>query len=91
MQLAVRIADQGLNPQAASDAPRWRVLDDNLGVAVEWNFPPDAIEGLRARGHPIRVAQRFDTEFGCAQLALKTRHGYVAASDHRKDGYPVGF
>ncbi|GAB3758428.1 gamma-glutamyltransferase family protein [Ramlibacter monticola] len=91
VQLAVRIADQGLNPQAASDAPRWRVLDDNLGVAVEWNFPPEAIEGLRARGHPIRVAQRFDTEFGCAQLALKTRHGYVAASDHRKDGYPVGF
>jgi len=91
VQMAVRLADQGLNPQAASDAPRWRVLDDNMGVAVEWNFPPEAIEGLRARGHQVRVAQRFDTEFGCAQLALKTQHGYVAASDHRKDGYPVGF
>ena len=91
VQMAVRIADQGLNPQAASDAPRWRVLDDNIGVAVEWNFPPEAVEGLRARGHLVKVAQRFDTEFGCAQLALKTQHGYVAASDHRKDGYPVGF
>ena len=28
---------------------------------------------------------------GSAQLALKTNHGYIAASDHRKDGYPVGF
>jgi gamma-glutamyltranspeptidase / glutathione hydrolase len=91
VQLAVRIADQGLNPQAASDAPRWRVLDDNIGVAVEWNFPPEAIGGLRARGHQVKVAPRFDTEFGSAQLALKTQHGYVAASDHRKDGYPVGF
>jgi gamma-glutamyltranspeptidase / glutathione hydrolase len=91
VQLAVRIADQGLNPQAASDAPRWRVLDDNIGVAVEWNFPPEAIGGLRARGHQVKVAPRFDTEFGSAQLALKTQHGYVAASDHRKDGYPIGF
>jgi gamma-glutamyltranspeptidase / glutathione hydrolase len=91
VQVAVRIADHDMNPQAASDAPRWRIHDDNITVAVEWNFPPAAIEGLKARGHDVRVAQRFDTEFGSAQLALKTEHGYIAASDHRKDGYPVGF
>jgi gamma-glutamyltranspeptidase/glutathione hydrolase len=91
VQVAVRIADHGQNPQAASDAPRWRILDDNSTVAVEWNFAPDAITGLVARGHTVRVAPRFDTEFGSAQLALKTEHGYIAASDHRKDGYPVGF
>jgi gamma-glutamyltranspeptidase / glutathione hydrolase len=91
LQVAVRVADHGQNPQAASDAPRWRILDDNSTVSVEWNFPPEAIEGLKKRGHEVRVAQRFDTEFGSAQLALKTEHGYIAASDHRKDGYPVGF
>ena len=91
VQLTVRIADHGMNPQAASDAPRWRVHDDNSAVSVEWNFPAEAIAGLRARGHDVRVAPRFDTEFGSAQLALKTQHGYIAASDHRKDGYPVGF
>ena len=91
VQVAIRIADHGLNPQAASDAPRWRIHDDNSTVAVEWNFPADAIEGLRKRGHDVRVAQRFDTEFGSAQFAMKTEHGYIAASDHRKDGYPVGF
>ena len=90
LQVTARIADHGQNPQAASDAPRWRVMDDNHGVAVEWNFPQQAIDGLIARGHPVKVAQRFDTEFGCAQLAMKTEHGYIAASDHRKDGYPVG-
>ena len=91
VQVAVRIADHGQNPQAASDAPRWRIHDDNSTVAVEWNFPPEAIAGLEARGHVVKVARRFDTEFGSAQLALKTQHGYIAASDHRKDGYPVGF
>ncbi|MBA2960765.1 gamma-glutamyltransferase family protein [Ramlibacter sp. CGMCC 1.13660] len=91
VQVAARIACHGLNPQAASDAPRWRVRDDNHTVAVEWNFPADAIEGLRARGHEVSVAARFETEFGSAQLALKTANGYIAASDHRKDGWPVGF
>jgi gamma-glutamyltranspeptidase/glutathione hydrolase len=91
LQVVVRVADHGQNPQAASDSPRWRILDDNSTVAVEWNFPPEAVDGLRKRGHEVRVTKRFDTEFGSAQLALKTQHGYIAASDHRKDGYPVGF
>jgi gamma-glutamyltranspeptidase/glutathione hydrolase len=91
LQVVVRVADHGQNPQAASDSPRWRILDDNSTVAVEWNFPAEAVEGLQKRGHEVRIAKRFDTEFGSAQLALKTEHGYIAASDHRKDGYPVGF
>lgn len=90
VQITSRIADYGQNPQAASDAPRWRVMDDNHGIAVEWNFSTVAAEGLRARGHNVTVAPRFNTEFGSAQLAMKTQHGYIAASDHRKDGYPVG-
>jgi gamma-glutamyltranspeptidase/glutathione hydrolase len=90
VQMTARIADHGQNPQAASDAPRWRVLDDNATIAVEWNFPAEAIEGLVARGHQVRVAPRFDTEFGCAQIAMRIEGGYIAASDHRKDGYPAG-
>jgi gamma-glutamyltranspeptidase/glutathione hydrolase len=90
LQMTARIADHGQNPQAASDAPRWRVMDDNATIAVEWNFPAEAIEGLVARGHKVTVAPRFDTEFGCAQMAMRIDGGYIAASDHRKDGYPVG-
>jgi gamma-glutamyltranspeptidase/glutathione hydrolase len=91
VQVVRNIADLGLNPQAASDAPRWRVLDDNHGVSVEWNMAPDIIEGLIALGHPVQRAQRFDTDFGCAQMAMRADDGsYIAASDHRKDGYPVG-
>lgn len=92
VQVACRIADFGQNPQAASDAPRWRVKDDNRGVAVEWNMPEATVAGLRERGHDITVAPRFDTEFGCAQMAMRLDGGgYVAASDHRKDGIALGY
>ena len=90
VQVCSRLADFGLNPQAASDAPRWRVLDDNQDVVVEWNFPADALAGLRARGHRVSVAPRFDLEFGSAQIVMRAPQGYVAASDHRKDGSPMG-
>src|SRR5690606_38131676 len=41
VQMACRVADFGQNPQAASDAPRWRVADDNRQVRVEWNMPAE--------------------------------------------------
>jgi gamma-glutamyltranspeptidase/glutathione hydrolase len=47
---------------------------------------------LRAFGHQVEVAPRFDLEFGSAQMAMRLEHGgYLAASDHRKDGYPIGY
>jgi gamma-glutamyltranspeptidase/glutathione hydrolase len=92
VQMACRIADHRQNPQAASDAPRWRVADDNREVRLEWNMPEKTVQGLRDKGHDVHVAPRFDLEFGCAQIAMKLETGgYQAASDHRKDGYPIGF
>ncbi|MFJ1301935.1 gamma-glutamyltransferase family protein [Pseudomonadota bacterium AL_CKDN230030165-1A_HGKHYDSX7] len=90
VQMMSRLADFGQNPQAASDAPRWRIKDDNVGVAVEWNCPPEVVAQLRAMGHDITVSPRFDLEFGSAQMAMRMPEGYLAASDHRKDGYAVG-
>ncbi|RTZ45551.1 gamma-glutamyltransferase family protein [Candidimonas sp. SYP-B2681] len=91
VQMSCRIGDYGQNPQAACDAPRWRVADDNRQIRVEWNMPAETVQGLRERGHEVVVAPRFDLEFGCAQVAMKLDGGgYLAASDHRKDGYAVG-
>ncbi len=92
VQMTFRLAEQGLNPQAACDAPRWRVKDDNRGVAVEHNTPVDTIEALRGKGHDLTVAARFDTEFGCAQMAMRLENGaYVTAADHRKDSCALGY
>jgi gamma-glutamyltranspeptidase/glutathione hydrolase len=66
-------------------------MDDNVGVAVEHNCPAETVQGLQQRGHPVKVAPRMDLEFGSAQMAHVMEHGYLAASDHRKDGYPMGY
>lgn len=85
-QLADRIFRFGQNPQAAADAPRWRILSGR-SVAVEASMEPALIEELEARGHRIVVEEPTDNfAFGGAQIILRTAGGYVAGSDPRKDG-----
>lgn len=88
VQMMTRIFDYGQNPQAASDAPRWRVLG-GLKVAVEDGFEPEVLDKLRGRGHEIEV--QGGGGFGGAQLIYRQNGGYVAASDSRKDGQAVGY
>jgi gamma-glutamyltranspeptidase / glutathione hydrolase len=91
VQMALRVLRYRQNPQAAADAPRWRVLTGRT-VAVEPSIGSETIAALRARGHDI-VLSRPDAEFafGGAQLVLRTDGGYVAGSDPRKDGQAVGY
>ena len=91
LQVTVRITDHQQNPQAVIDAPRWRLLDDNASVMVEWDFPPDAIAGLTQLGHRIVVADRYASGFGGSQAIMRLGEGYLGASDPRKDGQAVGF
>jgi len=91
LQMVVRTQLYGQNPQAASDAPRWRYVS-GLNVAIETTMAPEAISGLEERGHQI-TREEPDTSFGFggAQLIHRLDEGYVAGSDHRKDGMAVGF
>ena len=90
-QMIVRMFDFEQNPQTASDAPRWRVLG-GLEVALEKGVNPEVLAELERRGHVLHIAD-LGTEFsyGGAQLIYKTDDGYIAGSDHRKDGHAVGF
>lgn len=86
LQLAIRILAYSQNPQAAADAPRWRV-DSGRRVAIEPGTDPALIDFLRVRGHDIACEELDATfSFGGAQIVLKTGDGYVAGSDPRKDG-----
>ncbi len=89
VQLMVRLFDYHQNPQAACDAPRWFIHKDGT-VELESGFSQDTIDGLEERGHKV-IAGATSKRFGGAQLICKLAHGYVAASDHRKDGQAVGF
>jgi gamma-glutamyltranspeptidase/glutathione hydrolase len=87
-QMLIRIFEYGQNPQAASDAPRWCVTE-GLHVNVEECLKKEIISGLMKLGH--KIARAPPVLFGGAQLIYNLGDGYVAASDHRKDGQAVGF
>jgi gamma-glutamyltranspeptidase/glutathione hydrolase len=89
-QVVIRIVDHGQNPQAALDAPRWRV-DGGLKVVVEPGFEPRVYDELRAMGHDLEIAEARTVAHGRGQIAWKLDGGYFAASDLRSDGQAVGF
>jgi gamma-glutamyltranspeptidase/glutathione hydrolase len=89
VQMVTRLFDYGQNPQAASDAPRWRIEAD-FSVAIESDFDPRVAAELSARGHQVQV-DASARGFGGAQLILRSADGYIGASDHRKEGAAIGF
>lgn len=90
VQMTLRLADYGQNPQAAADAPRWKVTAER-GVIVESHMPQHVVSGLAAMGHDIKQVERWNMEFGSAQLIHKVDGGYVAGSEPRRDGAAIGF
>lgn len=89
VQVLVRIADHGQNPQAACDGPRFRWVD-GLQVSCEKGFPPATLDELRRRGHELIEVDDYN-EFGSCQAIWCLDDGYLAVSDPRRDGQAVGF
>ncbi len=94
MQALVRMLGHGQQPQAACDAPRWKVAT-GLSVDCEPTMNRDLVEGLRQRGHKVEVHPDPYMDYGSGQfiwrLSDDPEDGYVAASDSRRDGQAVGF
>jgi gamma-glutamyltranspeptidase / glutathione hydrolase len=98
VQTLVRMLDHGQQPQAACDAPRWRVNvndGDGLDLNVERHMPAATIEALAARGHRIVGLDDSYMDFGAGQFIWRLgdpgTEGYVAASDPRRDGQAAGY
>ncbi|MCP4583899.1 MAG: gamma-glutamyltransferase family protein [candidate division Zixibacteria bacterium] len=89
IQMMTRIFDYRQNPQAASDAPRWYVMEDNR-IAIEPGLPAGVLDDLTKRGHDIALDIP-ESMFGGAQLIYRLDDSYLGASDHRKDGLALGF
>ncbi|MEO8936634.1 MAG: gamma-glutamyltransferase family protein [Burkholderiaceae bacterium] len=94
LQTLVRMLTYGQQPQAACDAPRWKV-GTGLSVDCEKTMAPDLRAALSARGHRIESIPDPYMDFGSGQFIWKlsddAEDGYVAASDSRRDGQAVGF
>lgn len=89
VQVMVRIADHGQNPQAACDGPRFRWVD-GMQVSCERGFPPATLDELRRRGHDLVTVEDYN-QFGSCQAIWRLGDGYLAASDPRRDGQAAGF
>lgn len=90
VQMTVRTLDYHQHPQAATDAPRWKIAK-NGDILLEAAVPVNVVEGLRARGHRVVVTEPGSMEYGSAQLIHRVEGGYVAGSEPRRDGQAVGF
>ncbi len=94
LQTLVRMLDYKQNPQMACDAPRWR-FNQGLEINVEASMPAATVQALSGRGHQMAVINDSYQDFGAGQFIWRAGepavHGYVAASDARRDGQAVGF
>ncbi len=88
LQMVVNLSDYKMNPQAALDAPRWRFLEGNR-ILLERGTSPEIIEGLKKRGHDVKLAP--ETMFGKGQMILKNNGVFIAGSEPRADGLALGY
>ena len=94
MQTLARMIDHRQNPQAACDAPRFKV-QRGLKVDLETTMEPAVVADLRNRGHDIEATLDTYMDFGSGQFIWRLtddqEDGYAAASDSRRDGHAAAF
>jgi gamma-glutamyltranspeptidase / glutathione hydrolase len=87
LQLVSALVDDGLDPQAALDRPRFRVEGD--AVLLEHGLWERAGEVAAAGLEPVASEER--APFGGGQAIIVRDEILVGGSDARKDGYAAGF
>ncbi len=94
VQTLVRMLVHRQQPQAACDAPRWKVAN-GLNVDFESTMAPALLSDLTALGHRFEATADAYMDYGSGQFIWKLsddlEDGYVAASDSRRDGQAVGY
>jgi gamma-glutamyltranspeptidase/glutathione hydrolase len=91
VQVLSALVDDGFDPQAALDLPRFCIDVEGSGgrVALEEGIPTNVISGLERMGHPVYPVSGYDRSiFGRGQVILRNAETGVlcAGSDPRADG-----
>jgi gamma-glutamyltranspeptidase/glutathione hydrolase len=91
VQVVSELLDRAGNPQAALDAPRWRIAEEDGRIRLEAGVAPEVASELASYGHRVEVADAASIEFGGGQLVWRLDDAWAAASDSRRDGCAAGF
>ena len=89
VQVVSNLVDFDMNPQAALDAPRFRIFEDGR-LGLEDSVPENVRDSLSRMGHNINQDST-EEGFGGAQLILISEDTLQGASDPRKDGCAIGY
>lgn len=91
VQVMQQLVDLQRNPQAAIDAPRFRI-EAGPRIMLESHVPAAVVDALAGAGHRVEMQPANSLEFGSSQIIQKLpQGGYIAGSDPRRDGQAVGF
>ncbi len=95
MQVLSAMVDDGLDPQAALDRPRFCIEDGSAGgrVALEEGLPSEAAEKLARMGHVVTPVEGYSRAvFGRGQIIRRDENSAVlwGGSDPRADGCAMG-
>jgi len=91
LQVASALIDEGIDPQAALDLPRFCIDDgEAIGeVALEVGIPTDVMDTLKQMGHPTQAVEGYARAlFGRGQVIIRDSESGVlfGGSDPRADG-----
>lgn len=97
LQMVVNLVDDGLDPQAALDRPRFRIEGGRASgiVLLEQGLPPVVAGQLALMGHqviPEVTGPLRNAKFGLGQIIRRDPNGVLwGGSDPRGDGCVMGF
>jgi gamma-glutamyltranspeptidase/glutathione hydrolase len=91
VQVLSQLLDNGLDPQAALDAPRARWLGGDL-VALEEGLGPEVADACRTAGLSVLDGPFPSAEMGSGQVIRVHPDGWLeGGADPRRDGVAFGF
>jgi len=96
VQVVVGMLDDGLDPQAALNRPRFCLTAGTAssGLALEEGIPPETAAALEAKGHEVEMVSGYARAmFGRGQIILRDQASGVlcGGSDPRADGCAMGY
>lgn len=91
-QMILNLIENGMNIQAAIEAPRVRLEEPGTQVGIESRVPAEVRDALAARGHDVRALPNWTAGVGGGQgIAVDQEEGsLMGGADPRRDGYAIG-